>query len=162
MGTKDAHWVEPGSNKQTPVEANPVGVDRKSVEGIDTNEDHPDTWMPTQPARDLCGLRVTAADILQFDPQKRRLKTTPKVPSVSRPSPGNFFEEEEPFFNEEETVPQPGYSKSPWMAPKTPEDLQGAIQQTIAELDGIYESTMNSNRTLARISMAMILALQGR
>jgi hypothetical protein len=76
---KTSNWADPGKDmyrtKQTPV-----GKDRKKEEGpIPTNDDFPQTWTDVKGERVLC-----AADVLPFDPSKRRLKTSP---AQAQPAP---------------------------------------------------------------------------
>lgn len=67
-----AHWADPGRPGYR-VQQKPVGRGRKQEDRLPTNDDFPQTWMPIKSGRVLC-----AADVLPFDPSKRRVKKQPQ------------------------------------------------------------------------------------
>jgi hypothetical protein len=89
--SKKAAWLEK-SRDMYRVEQKPVGRDRQKVLGPTTRE-IPYTWTELPKS----GLKITAAEILQFDPSKRRLKSPgkPRKPSPALPTP------EEPELSDE-------------------------------------------------------------
>ena len=82
MERKQANWADPGRPGYR-VKQKPVGKDRKRHEGpLQTNEDFPQSWTRVM-GRALC-----AADVLPFDPSKRR-KQAPKPAAPPENDPYN-------------------------------------------------------------------------
>ena len=84
LSNKDVtgYWVEKNPSKLTRVEQKPVGKDRKKhemlVQHLDQVKDFQDGWSRVM-AQDM---KVSAAEVLQFDPSKRKNPVIPKDPSI--------------------------------------------------------------------------------
>jgi len=80
---KTSNWANPGKPGYR-IKQEPVGKDRKQNEGpFPSNNDLPQTWTHIMGNKII----LCAADILQFDPTKRKLKTPSAQPKSVSPEP---------------------------------------------------------------------------